>query len=441
MAQSLPPGDNWPRVIYETGSNRSTQTWLGDVVLPLEPQEAVRLICQVCDDVIERHNGPVDRHRMHIAPHTISIMLDTEGQPHAYLLDDPGAGAFVRSSVSSGGMFIESVAGTWPPPVSSATTDERTHINQIGELLYQLVTGQRPIRGAERPRADALAPNVPRALADVIERAMAHDPQARFGSVVELRAALLDALPRPVPTTGGTGTSDDGWIVVMGFIVVAVVGFLVWLGSQGGTTTNLTGGVPPVLPTAPPVLPTAPPATATPDAVATLTAAEGQFKPLVEAQAGELPATAAGPSPVLVAGPLADFSIVAVFVNPPTPGWDYGFAFRHNAMEHYRLSIASDGQWRLVFRTEDPAVPGYAVERPVAQGTATGLLLEPGAANEVRLLVSGPYGRLSINNNAGAPFDLRLKVAAGDVYVAAGMNSAANGAVVPYRDVNVRGPE
>lgn len=423
MAQRLPPGDNWFQ-------NETLVAWQRGLGRPLEPREAASLAVQLCDAAIQRLEGPPHRRRMHIAPDTIRVRMNAEGRTAVALLDNESHTVYATSYVTSTGehgSFAGNIRET------QGTLNESTHVYNIGAILYQLATGQPPLPGAERPRADAVNPRVSRALANTIEQAMAYDPQVRFGSVVQLRAALQEVMPRPATTTTGSGEGDGGWIVLMAFLAITVFAFFVWQGGQDGAATNSTGGVPPVLPTALP-------ATPTPDGVATLTAADGQFQTIVEAQAGELPAMAAEPSMVRVAGPLADFAIVAVFVNPPTPSWDYGFAFRRSDTEHYRLSIASDGQWRLVFRTEGPAA-GSSSDGWVSDGAATGLLTEPGAANNVGLLVVGQFGCLFINEQRVTPLDLGIKIAPGDVYVAAGLSSGANGAAVSYSELNVRGPK
>ena len=179
------------------------------------------------------------------------------------------------------------------------------------------------------------------------------------------------------------------------------------------------------------------PPTATPDIAATLTAADALLLPIAGPLAGELPATAEGTSPVLVAGPLADFAIEATFLNPNTPEWAFGFAFRHSDTTHFRLSVASDGTWNLMHRSETPGNPTGAGDTLAITGLAP-LALGAGQTNHLRLLAVGPYGVITINGQPVAQVDLSIKTEPGNVFVAAGLRGARNEVAVTYRDLVVR---
>lgn len=97
-----------------------------------------------------------------------------------------------------------------PEQVTSAQFDERTDIFSLGILLFEMATGTRayPERETQAllsaavrplPRADHIAPDVPEALADIIEKAVQIDPDRRFGTAVALAEAIerIDARPTP----------------------------------------------------------------------------------------------------------------------------------------------------------------------------------------------------------------------------------------------------
>ena len=98
------------------------------------------------------------------------------------------------------------VIGGTPPYMSPEqlvgwVVDERSDIFALGVVLFEMVTGHRPFAGSDAkailhaqespaPRADAIDRGVPRALADVIARAVQIDSRHRYQSIVEMEAAL-----------------------------------------------------------------------------------------------------------------------------------------------------------------------------------------------------------------------------------------------------------
>jgi len=89
-----------------------------------------------------------------------------------------------------------------PEQVRGARVDHRTDVYAFGVMLYECLSGRRPFAGAgfadlvlallhevPTPLA-ALVPGLPDGLAQVVARAMARDPDARFDSVDQLQAAL-----------------------------------------------------------------------------------------------------------------------------------------------------------------------------------------------------------------------------------------------------------
>ncbi len=446
-------GGNDPRAgfwqVFEWKGGRTLATWLAEQNNRADPLEATRLMLQVCNAVKHLHQGQPPLIHQHIAPGNVVVEKDAEGRLCAFLREYGMSDQEQPRLMHNIALLSANVPGAPESHNVFGTIDERTDIYDIGATLYELATGQRPTNGQHRhlyrgqvDRADVVRPDVPQPLADVIERAMRLDAGERYASVAELNEALEEATKPP----GGTGEFWIALVVVLTLLAAGLWWVTNWdaapavvLATPDSVATPSGLDVGAVLPTAvlPAPLPTVPP-TPPPDAAATLTAADPLLPPLAGPLVGELPTTVAGPGATLIADSLAEFAVEAVFVNPDVPAWDYGFAFRHSSTGHFRLSVASDSTWVLTFRSEDPAVPGYFAETNVAEGAAT-LALGAGETNHLRLLVTGPFGVVTINGQPMAPVSLWGKLEAGDVYAAAGLRGASNGAAVAYRDLRVRG--
>jgi serine/threonine protein kinase len=89
--------------------------------------------------------------------------------------------------------------------------DARSDLFSMGVVLHELLAGERPFRGptphatvaailtAPAPDVRATRPEVPAALAAITRRALAKDPDARFGSAEAMQAALEALAPARAP--------------------------------------------------------------------------------------------------------------------------------------------------------------------------------------------------------------------------------------------------
>ncbi|HWR49690.1 MAG TPA: protein kinase [Bryobacteraceae bacterium] len=110
---------------------------------------------------------------------------------------------------TNAGMIVGTLAYMSPEQAAGSQIDARSDIFSFGSMLYEMTTGRRPFQrdsaaatlaaivNDEPPSADKITEDVPPAMAAVIERCMRKDPGERFGSPVELTAALTAIRDRP----------------------------------------------------------------------------------------------------------------------------------------------------------------------------------------------------------------------------------------------------
>src|SRR4051812_10273453 len=172
-------------------------------------QRAVRLIAQVAAALDAAHELGI-AHR-DVKPG--NVLLEGEGDAMHALLTDFGLMKNLLSDtqVTQTGSFIGTFDYAAPEQLREAAVDARTDVYALGCVLYQALTGRVPypfetaaakmLAHLETPAPvpSDLAPDLPDALDDVVARAMAKDPDARFPSAGDLGRAALAALDERPP--------------------------------------------------------------------------------------------------------------------------------------------------------------------------------------------------------------------------------------------------
>jgi serine/threonine-protein kinase len=431
--------------VFEWIDGPTLETWLANQDTLPDPREAVARMIEVCHAVEYMHRSQPSLLHKHITPAAIKLWKDGEGRERAIVRDYGTTHVDQPLRMRSDAALNANRRAAPEQYGPGDIVNEQTDVYGIGATLYHMLTGRQPPRGNDRrqhgivvERADVINPRVSRKLADVTQRAMAVRPEDRFASVADLRIALAGTIRSQ--SSGTSSGGSDGMELFVGLLALAAIAAVIVLFTNINDSPTVPQATPAGVggggqPTA--VLFTPVPPTATPDIAATLTAADTLLVPLAGPLTGELPVTDIRPAVELIAGPLTDFIIEATFVNPDAPVWDYGFAFRHSDTSHFRLSIASDGTWNLMHRSETPSNPTGAGDTLPITGLAP-LALGAGQTNHLRLLAVGPYGVITINGQPVAQVDLSIKTEPGNVFVAAGLRGARNEVAVTYRDLVVR---
>jgi DNA-binding beta-propeller fold protein YncE len=230
---------------------------------PLEPARAVALLGQIADALDAAHAAGIV-HR-DVKPHNVLVEGD-----RAFLSDFGLAKALNESGAASGTSVVGTAEYMAPEQWRGGTAGPPADIYALGCVLYEAVTGIPPY---SRREADT-EPEIPEGLAEVIERAVAPDPGARFhsaGALINAARQRLGSAVRPTQvlsaeweggrtaqlgrtSTRGGGRSRSRRLVTFGLAGVALLAataaaLVLVLGGGGGgvdVSAPIAIGAPPL---------------------------------------------------------------------------------------------------------------------------------------------------------------------------------------------------
>ena len=170
---------------------------------PVAPEIAIALLAQVCDALEATHaHGIVHRD---LKPENLFLVRRGQGPAFVKVLDFGIAkllDAEERTTDTAEGTLIGSADYMAPEQSRGEPVDGRADLYALGVIAYRLVTGRLPFEEKSLtalllahqtrppPNPRAVCASVPPALASVILRALAKDPDDRFQSASTLRGAL-----------------------------------------------------------------------------------------------------------------------------------------------------------------------------------------------------------------------------------------------------------
>lgn len=180
-------------------------TTLQDVVEkegPLAVESAVPKILDVIDGLVEAHRLGV----IHRDVKPSNCFVEAEGRTK---IGDFGLSKSLGgdSNLTRTGAFLGTPLYASPEQIKGEPIDARTDVYSVSATLYYLLSGKPPFRGTDAAATLArivsepleplrtIRPDIPAELERVIQRGMERDRARRYGSLQELRTALLPFAP------------------------------------------------------------------------------------------------------------------------------------------------------------------------------------------------------------------------------------------------------
>jgi len=160
---------------------------------PMAPQEAFKIVSQLCDALQHSHErGVVHRD---LKPANILIARDGRVKLADFglaRLTQPGASEL---GLTRTGARLGTPRYMAPEQMNGSPADHRVDVYALGVVLYEMLTAQLPVGHFDPPseKVPALTPR----LDDVVLQALNAEPARRFSSMREIKERLRDAITRP----------------------------------------------------------------------------------------------------------------------------------------------------------------------------------------------------------------------------------------------------
>lgn len=189
----------------------------------LDPPRVIEILSQVAAALDTAHATGL----LHRDVKPGNIMIEPGGGPggadRCYLTDfglskNPSSDSF---ALTAAGSFVGTIDYTAPEQILAKPFDHRADVYSLACVLYEALTGEVPYPKARDvevlyghiqdppPRLSEKRPDVPEALTEVIEKAMAKDPDERYPSASALMDAAREAAGLP-STAAPEAAEADG---------------------------------------------------------------------------------------------------------------------------------------------------------------------------------------------------------------------------------------
>jgi len=198
--------DQFCAIIMEYIEGRSLDRLIRKAGREPDVEAMTRLFLEMLDGVGYAHDQGI----VHRDLKPANVLLARAGESWTPKISDFGIAKIVSDMKrTETGTTMGTVHYAAPEQLTNAkAVDARADIYALGCTFYEMLTGDVPFDGdsiyqimrahIEAPRPDASAdnPDVPRALALVVKRSMAVDPEKRFSNCREFAAEVLSAMDR-----------------------------------------------------------------------------------------------------------------------------------------------------------------------------------------------------------------------------------------------------
>ncbi|HEY3446201.1 MAG TPA: serine/threonine-protein kinase [Myxococcales bacterium] len=176
---------------------RARRRWLSPVVAAYVAREVCEAL-SYAHQAVDLNGRPMNIVHRDVTPE--NVMIDAQGV--VKLVDFGVARASARLTTTRPGVVRGKVSHMAPEHIKGKDLDGRADLFALGATLFELTTGIKPFeRGQHAPSMWAvlhedppapvdILPNYPRALSDIVMRSLEKDPDRRYRTAGDMRAAL-----------------------------------------------------------------------------------------------------------------------------------------------------------------------------------------------------------------------------------------------------------
>jgi Tol biopolymer transport system component len=216
----------------------------------LRTPETLRYAIQIADALAKAHAAGI----IHRDLKPANLMVTVDGQIKVLdfglaKLIEPSVGAddatLTACDATESGAMLGTISYMSPEQAEGKSVDARSDIFSFGDVLYEMLTGQKAFRGdsklstlsailREEPKPVAqVAPDIPRDLEKIIQRCLRKDPDRRFQHMVDLKVALQEVKEESESGAFGSKAAVGKPVTGPRWIYAATVGTLLVLALGG----------------------------------------------------------------------------------------------------------------------------------------------------------------------------------------------------------------